>query len=52
MVADVIGVVDEVAVPGLSLDTDGELLVPFAGICGAPVKYVSISATRSDDFRT
>jgi hypothetical protein len=31
-------VVDEVAVPGLSLDTDGEPLVEAGVSCGAPIE--------------
>jgi hypothetical protein len=51
VVAEVIGVEDEVAVPGLQLDTLGDPLVEAADSCGAPVGYVSmVSATRSDDF--
>jgi hypothetical protein len=50
VVAEVIGVEDEVAVPGLPLDTLGDPLVEAADSCGAPVGYVSmVSATRSDD---
>jgi hypothetical protein len=51
MVAEVIGVEDEVAVPGLPLDTLGDPLVEADDSCGAPIGYVSmVSATRSDDF--
>lgn len=51
VVAEVIGVEDEVAVPGLPLDTLGDPLLEAADSCGAPVEYVSmVSGTRSDDF--